>query len=209
MTCSIRLIYPYWWVLALLPSACALAPPQAGAPHTYTLDLPRPGVWARPAGDRVLAVMPVHAAPPYQGDAMVYRRRPHELQAFAHHRWQAPPARLLEPLLVAALAADGAYRAVLRGDPLGVADRRLDLELSAFYQDFTRLPSRVRVGLRARLMDMRRRRLLGTVSLTEEAEAPSDDPYGGVIAYHRALQRLIPRLGAFLRGREGIGGEAR
>ena len=191
-----------WMLLSLLPAACALTPPQGEPAQAFTLDPPPPSAVRTPAWDGILAVTPLTAAAPYRTGAMIYRRRANEFRAFARHRWQAPPARLLETPLLAALTAGGCCRAVMRGDPLGVADRRLDLRLEAFYQDFTQTPSRVRVRLRARLLDLRQHRLLAVRTLSEEVEAPGDDPYGGVLAYQQALARLAARLGDLIRGVE-------
>jgi cholesterol transport system auxiliary component len=55
----------------------------------------------------------------------------------------------------------------------------------------------VRFTLRAQLIDVDARRVLASAEFDETEVAPSDDPYGGVLAANRALARLLERLAAF------------
>jgi cholesterol transport system auxiliary component len=55
----------------------------------------------------------------------------------------------------------------------------------------------VRFTLRAQLIDVDARRVLASAEFDETEAAPSDDPYGGVLAANRALGRLLERLAAF------------
>jgi cholesterol transport system auxiliary component len=51
--------------------------------------------------------------------------------------------------------------------------------------------------VRAQLIDVGARRVLASAEFDETEVAPSDDPYGGVIAANRALGRLLERLAEF------------
>jgi cholesterol transport system auxiliary component len=128
---------------------------------------------------------------------MVYVARPYELSYFARNEWADTPARMLHPLIVQALETNGAFRAVVSASNAVASDLRLDTELLALQQEFLERPSVARVAIRAQLVDLSSRRVLATEVLEAEELAPTDDPYGGVIALNRALARVLEDLAAF------------
>lgn len=192
--------------VALLAGCAALAPPRAAAPNVYVLDaLPRSGPELHPSGRLVLAVSPPRAQPGFDSAEMVYVQRPYELEHFAKNRWAEAPARMLEPLLVQALARSGGFAAVLPSPSAVPAELRLDTELVRLQQDFRTRPSRVELTLRAQLIDVRDGRVLGARRFDEVERASSDDPYGGVVAANRAVRKLLAQLAAFcVRAAHGV-----
>jgi cholesterol transport system auxiliary component len=171
---------------ALLAPGCAgLQPPPAQPLQLFVLDAqPRA---AREAGERGPApAVSVRARPGFDTARMAYVRRPHEVEYFAHSRWADTPARMLAPLIAQACRRQGAVK--------------LDAELVRLAQDFTARPSRVRLTLRATLIETASSRVLAARELDELEDAPSDDPYGGVLAANRALERLLGRLAEFCAG---------
>jgi len=58
-------------------------------------------------------------------------------------------------------------------------------------------PSRVRFTLRAYLVDNSTRRVLAWREFDATEPSPSEDPYGGVIAANRAVQKVLQQLAAF------------
>lgn len=138
---------------------------------------------------------------------MAYVQRPFELRYFARHQWVEPPARLLEPLIALALERGGRFRAVASGelvDPM----LRLETEIVVLEQEFDVRPSRVRFVLGARLVDPRAGRLVATTELEALEPAPSDDPYGGVVAANRAVARVLDALTAWCETQAARGGTA-
>jgi hypothetical protein len=69
-------------------------------------------------------------------------------------------------------------------------DLRLDTEILRLQQDFTSQPSRVRFTLRAYVVDNTTRRVLASRVFDESVAAATDDPYGGILAANRAVQRI-------------------
>ena len=104
---------------------------------------------------------------------------------------------MLAPLIAQALEQSGGFRAVVQAPSLAAANLRLETDLVRLQHEFGAKPSRVRLTLRAQLIDVGARRVLASAELEETEAAPSDDPYGGVIAANRALARLLERLAAF------------
>ena len=183
--------------VALLAACAAVQAPEADHANTYVLEaMPAAGA-PRPKRDLVLEVSVPRARPGFDTPLMAYTQRTNALEYFAKNRWADTPARMLAPLLVQALDHSGGFRAVVQAPSLAAAELRLDTELVRLQQDFSARPSRVQFTVRAQLIDVGARRVLTSAEFDETEVAPSDDPYGGVIAANRALGRLLERLAEF------------
>jgi cholesterol transport system auxiliary component len=187
-------------LLALGGCSATLWPKPEPLPALYTLDpgapvpsLPAQVETARP----ILAVTTPSAAPGFDTTAIVYQRRPQQLEHFATARWVEPPAQMLAPLITNELQRRGAFAAVVPASAGTRADLRLDTELVRLQQQFDTSPSRVRLTLRALLVDVPGRRVLATGEFDRVVDAASDDPYGGVVAAQRALQLVLDDLARF------------
>jgi cholesterol transport system auxiliary component len=184
-------------VVALLAACTALQPPEADHASTYVLEAVLATAAPRPKRDLVLEVSVPRARPGFDTPLMAYTQRTNALEYFAKNRWADTPARMLAPLLVQALDHSGGFRAVVQAPSLAAAELRLDTELVRLQQDFSARPSRVQFTVRAQLIDVGARRVLASAEFDETEVAPSDDPYGGVIAVNRALGRLLERVAEF------------
>lgn len=183
--------------MALLAACAPLPPPEADHANIYVLEAMPPAGAPRPKRDLALEVTVPRARPGFDTPQMAYTQRANALEYFAKNRWVDTPASMLAPLLAQALDHSGGFRAVVQAPSLAAADLRLDTELVRLQQDFGVRPSRVQFTLRAQLIDVEARRVLASAEFDETEAAPSDDPYGGVIAANRALGRLLERLATF------------
>jgi cholesterol transport system auxiliary component len=183
--------------MALLAACAALPPPQAEHTNIYVLEAKPAEAAPQAKRDLVLEVTVPRARPGFDTPQMAYTRRANELAYFARNRWVDAPANMLAPLIAQALEQSGGFSAVVQAPTLVAADLRLDTEVVRLQQDFGVKPSRVQFTLRAQLIDVRTRRVLASTKFDESEAAPSDDPYGGVIAANRALGRLLERLAKF------------
>lgn len=183
--------------------ACgALRPSATPHPAFYSLDRAR---LAAPAEIRVtvpeaaptLIVNPPYAAAGFDSPRIIYVREAHQLEYFAHSDWIDPPARMLAPLIVAAIENTGSFRAVVLTPSAAAGDLRLDSEIIRLQHEFGAQPSRVRFTLRAYLVEVRTRRVLAWREFDAVVPAASDDPYGGVMAANRAVQTVLGELSAF------------
>ena len=183
--------------VALLAACASLQPPQVEPASTFVLEaMPAAGA-PRPKRDLVLEIPVPRARPGFDTPLMAYTQRANALDYFARNRWADTPARMLAPLLAQALGQSGGFRAVVQAPSVAAANLRLETELVRLQQDFRAKPSRVQLTLRAQLIDVDARRVLASAEFDETEAAPSDDPYGGVIAANRALGRLLEQLGKF------------
>lgn len=199
----------------LLAGGCGSLLPKAAAPPTlYALDSapassPKaagamaanagPANATRPSGTTAptLVVNPTRATPGFDSQHIVYVRAAHQREHFAHSDWVDTPARMLAPLIVAAVERTGAFSAV---GPLASgldAKLRLDTEVLRLQHEFGGGPSRVRFTLRAYVLDGSTRRVLAWREFDETVASASEDPYGGVVAANRAVQRAMERLAEF------------
>ena len=189
----------------ILAGGCGTLRPKATPPPSfYSLDSPRievqeathtPGTL--PVAAPTLIVNPPHAASGFDSPHIIYVRDPHKLEYFAHSEWVDTPARMLAPLIVAAVERGGSFRAVVLMPNAAAGDLRLDTEIMRLQHDFGSRPSAVRFTLRAYLMDNLTRRVLAWREFDETVTAASDDPYGGVVAANRAVQAVLEQLASF------------
>ncbi|MBL8349100.1 MAG: membrane integrity-associated transporter subunit PqiC [Burkholderiaceae bacterium] len=177
----------------------AWLPPPPAPPTRFTLDPAAPAAAPREAatGAPVLVVAMPRAAPGFDSRQMVYQQRPPELQAFAFHEWVDTPAHMLAPLLVRALQGSGAFSAVLQAPSAASGAWRLETELIRLQHDFGSQPSRMRLTLRAVLVDTASRQVIAWREFDEAVPAPTDDPAGGAAAAQQATQRVLAALAAF------------
>lgn len=190
----------------LLASGCgSLLPKSPPPPLRYALDgAPAAARAARidittslPGAAPTLVVNPTRAAPGFDSQHIVYVRAPHQLEHFAHSDWVDTPARMLAPLIVAAVGGAGTFSAVGPAASGVNANLRLDTEVLRLQQEFGAGPSRVRFTLRATVLDGSTRRVLAWREFDETVVSASEDPYGGVVAANRAVQLVMGSLAAF------------
>lgn len=190
----------------ILASGCASLRDVAAPvpPSFYSLDNARIPAATQPGVARAsrtaaptLVVSPPRAAAGFDSQRIIYVRQPHKLEYFTHSEWIDTPARLLSPLVVAALENSGAFRAVVQAPSSASGELRLDTEVLQLQHEFETQPSRVRFALRAYLVEDATRRIIATRDFEAVATAPSEDPYGGVIAANQAVRTVLENLAAF------------
>lgn len=181
-------------LFALTLAGCALlASPGAAPPSLFALTPPSSAPPSDGAATRTIDVAPPGARPGFDGPRMAYVTRPYELEFFARHQWVDAPARMLAPLLADALARGGRFDAAPAG-ARSAAALRLETEVVVLQQEFDTRPSQLRFTLRARLLDLAQRHVLASATFEAVEAAPSDDPYGGVVAANRAVARVLDEV---------------
>lgn len=200
-----RIVYGCASARSFLAAVCALAiagctglrMTETESMRTYLLEAQFDHAEQAKTIPLTLVVSPPRAAPGYDTARMVFVRKPMMLEYFAKNRWVEAPAKMLGPLLVSALEQRTKFRAVAPAGGMVKGDMRLDTELILLQQEFITLPSRIHLRLRAQLIEQASHRVVATQVLEIFENAPSDDPYGGVVASNRALARLLAQLADF------------
>lgn len=190
-------------LLASVLAGCAGVQRAAGGGEmrTYVFSPRQADAPSIASSGPLLVVSPPQAQPGYDTSGMVYTRRAHELEYFAYSQWADLPTAMLGPVLVNSLSASGRFRGVVAAPSDISGDLRLETRIVNLRQEFDVKPSRVRVSLRAQLVDPKSRDVLTTRTFEAVREAPSNDPYGGVVAINQALEQLLDQLVRFCASR--------
>lgn len=193
--------------LSLLGGCSSLLPKPAAPPALFTLDdgsLAVTNPASRSASGApektttaTLIINTPKAAAGYGTSNIVYARRTHEIEYFAFSLWVDTPAQMLTPLIVRAVERTGAFQAVLAAPTAASSRFRLDTEIIRLQQDFSVAPSRVRLTLRAVLIDTTTKAVVGRREFDASVASSTEDTYGGVIAAQAVTQRVLTELAAF------------
>ena len=203
-------------LLVAMLFGCASLPGQQRQPaaQTYVLQYPQdlqsasatPGA-ALPslilevmdALDKFVQILGMpSAAPGFATPRMAYVTKPYALDYFSAHQWVDAPARMLEPLLLRALANSGLFAGVAPMAAPVNSDLRLDSDLLRLQQVFANQASQVELAVRVSLFDLAQQRLIFSHVFSVVEPAPEPTPYGGVVAANRAVASFLKQLLAFL-----------
>lgn len=208
LTARQRLVACSGWLLAaaLLGGCSALQPSNKTPPRFYTLGS-APGALVQSAPPLVpsnaaaptLLVLAPGAAAGFDSQRIIYIRQDQRIEYFAHNEWVDTPSRMLQGLLVEAMARSGVFSAVSPASGAAGGNIRLDTEIVRLQHEFQTQPSQVRFTLRATLVEDRSRRVLAWREFDTVVPATSDDPYGGVTAASAAVQATLEQLAMFSR----------
>jgi cholesterol transport system auxiliary component len=192
----------FFWAVFLLSTVVtgcgALRSATTPPPSFYSLDLSRADTpYTDAASTHTLLVSVPQAASGYDSQRIIYLRQAHGLEYFAHSEWIDTPARMLAPMIIATIQDSGTFRAVIPAPSSARGDLRLDTEIIRLHQDFRHTPSRVRFTLRARLIDGKTQHVVASHEFDDSSPAPSDDPYGGIVAANRVVRMILDELAVF------------
>ena len=189
-------------LLLMLVAGCSALQSSKPQPFFYALD--STGITAAtraptPASTTLstLVVNPPHAASGFDSQRIIYVREKHQLEYFSHSEWVDTPARMLAPLIAAAIGNSGAFRAVVLTPSAAAGDLRLDTEIVRLQHDLRTQPSQVRFTLRAHLVENATRRVLTWREFDTVVPAASANPYGGVVAANQAVKTVLENLSTF------------
>lgn len=188
-------------LLAATLCACALGPAEQNTARTYLLNADIPVRKFSANSNRpdavILLVNQPKAQVGFETARMAYRLRPYEVSYYAYNQWADTPARMFALLLTQTMEQSGLWDAVVQAPSRVKADYHLDCDGLVVEQQFFS-PSRVRVALRAQLIDHKRQSVIGTGNFEVLEAAPSEDAYGGVLAANRAAGKLLDELATWV-----------
>lgn len=161
------------------------APAPAGASVTESADA------------RTLLVLDTTTSGFYDTDQIVFSRSGDTRGQYQFARWTERPGKRFADLMRSRLERQGAWRisaagGYVRGDVL------LDTELVEFYHDAASEPGQVRLVLRAELVDMKQRTLLGRRVFEQQVPVTRYDAAGAAQASSLAVSRVLDDLTAWL-----------
>jgi cholesterol transport system auxiliary component len=188
--------------MTLALSGCVNLGPRTGTPTVvyYVLNDAAPA-----AGEAVsvradaptLLVLDTATGSFYDTDQLIFSRRAGTRGQYQLARWTERPGKRFSNLMRARLDRQGAWHVsaaggYVRGDVL------LDTELVEFYHDAVSQPGMVRLVLRAELVDLKQRTLLGRRVFEQQVALTTYDAAGAAQASSQAVSRALDELTAWL-----------
>jgi cholesterol transport system auxiliary component len=202
MASSLAILRLLLFLPAMALAGCSIGLPERTAPRAYVLnpEIPVKRVSANPGrkDSALLLVTQPKAQPGYDTPRMAYLLRPHEVSYYALNQWADTPGRMLVRLIAQAMERTDLWRAVVQAPNAIRADYRLDCDSLALEQEFFSNPSRVRLALRAQLIDIQQQSVMDANDFEIFEVAPTGDAYGGVIAANRAAAKLLEEMAAWV-----------
>jgi cholesterol transport system auxiliary component len=174
------------------------APSNAPAVVYYVLNdatpaTPLPAATAAPT----LVVLDTSASSFYDTDQLIFSRSADTRGQYQFARWTERPGKRFADLMRARLDRQGVWH-VSAGGGYVRGDVLLDTELVEFYHDATSDPGQMRLVLRAELVDMKQRKLLGRRVFEQQVPLASYDAAGAAQASSQAASRVLDDLSVWL-----------
>jgi cholesterol transport system auxiliary component len=183
-----------YYVLNDAGHAAASAPAPADAPNSAD------PLGAETRGEShvpTLLVLDTTTGGFYDSDQLVFSRSAGTRGQYQFARWTERPGRRFAELLRARLDQLGRYRVASAGGVVR-GDLMLDTRLVEFYHDATSEPGQVRLELRAELVDLKQRRLLGRRTFEQQVPLTTYDAAGAAQASSQAVSHVLDDLSAWL-----------
>lgn len=177
----------------------ACSPVKLPNPNTYQLapTLPVNNSSAKVVNQTVLVTMPEVAAG-YDTEKMAYMQHPFQVGYFTKNAWVDDPGSMLQPLMVEALQNSHHFSAVTASPFSGISDLRLDTTVLTLQQNFLTHPSQIELAVDARLVQSSTQRIIAGKRFVITVQAPSNTPYGGVLAANQATALFLQQLTQFV-----------
>ncbi len=188
-------------LLALLLAGCVNFGEDRNAPPIVHYVLKDSAAATRPsaaADPRTLLVLDTTTSSFYDTDTLVFSRSPDTRGYYQYARWTERPGKRFADLMRARLEAQGSFAAIAAAGGHVRGDLLLDTELVEFYHDARDAPGSVHIVLRAELIDLKNRTLIGRTILEQRVEAASYDAGGAAQGFSLATSRALDDLQSWL-----------
>lgn len=188
--------------LALSLAGCVnFGEPAAKSPEIvyYLLRDPATAEHRQPLHERapLLLVLDTTAGGFYDTDQMAFARSAGTRAYYQFARWTDRPGKRFAELMRARLDRQGDYRVAAAGGYV-TGDLLLDTELVELYHDAASEPGSLRLVLRAELIDLRQRSLLGRRVFEQRVPLARFDAAGAAAAADTAAGRVLDELTVWL-----------
>jgi len=133
----------------------------------------------------------------YNADQLVFSRSAGTRGQYQFARWTERPGKRFADLMRDRLDRQGIWRVAAAGGYVR-GDVLLDTELVEFYHDASSEPGQMRLVLRAELVDLKQRKLLGSRVFEQSVPLATFDAAGAAQASSLAVGRTLDDLSAWL-----------
>lgn len=165
----------------------------------YVLKDPAPPAAERRMrqGAPTLLVLDTTAGGFYDTHQFVFSRSPETRGQYQFARWTERPGKRFAELMRARIDQQGAWHVSAAGGYVR-GDLMLDTALVEFYHDATSAPGVMRLELRAELVDLKQRKLMGRRVFNQEVPLTRYDAAGMAQASNIAVGQALDELTAWL-----------
>jgi cholesterol transport system auxiliary component len=150
----------------------------------------------RPAAPTLL-VLDTTTGSFYDTEQLVFSRSAGTRSQYQFARWTERPGKRFADLMRARLDRQGSWNVSAAGGYVR-GDLMLDTELVEFYHDAASEPGQMRLVLRAELVDLKQRALLGRRVFEQQVPLTTYDAAGAAQAANLAASRALDELTAWL-----------
>lgn len=188
------------WVLGILLVLTGCTLPQDSSPpqQAYLLEVgaftPPP---VRRSSHKILLVTVSKEAAGFDSNRIAYTREPPKLDYYKDSVWSDTPAKMLLPILVRAFEGSSAFKAVVSPPSPVLANLRVDVDVIRLQQEFMTAPSRVRLTIRTKVVEMKSGHVLETRLFEAVEPAPSENAAGAARAANAAVQKILSEVVPF------------
>jgi len=187
--------------LASLLAGCINVGDRSAAPAMvfYVLNDPAPPAAAMPvrADAPTLLVLDTATGSFYDTEQLIFSNSPGTRGQYQFARWTERPGKRFAELMRVRLDRQGTWHVSTAGGYVR-GDLLLDTELIEFYHDAVAQPGQVRLVLRAELVDLKQRKLLGRRVFEQQVALATYDAGGAAQASSQAVSQALDELTAWL-----------
>ncbi|MFQ5707458.1 MAG: ABC-type transport auxiliary lipoprotein family protein [bacterium] len=175
-------------VAALLFAACGGVPQTFYYRIDYEVQNSKVGDAALPV---TLGVTQFDADVLYQGDRLVYRNSPYEVQFYNYRRWIAPPRRIVTEKILKQFQASGLFQRVVRTPSSFKVDYVLSGRIRAFEEWDEAVAWYGIVTLDLQLKSASTHSIVWEQEYTQKTKAAQKDPLEIVRAISTSLRKVV------------------
>ena len=188
-------------VLSLALTGCVNFAEKSDRPAMvyYVLEDSAPATPVKPIVENAptLLVLDTTTGGFYDSDQLVFSRSAGTRGQYQFARWTERPGKRFADLMRKRFDHQGAWRVAAAGGYVR-GDLLLETELVEFYHDASGEPGQMRLALRAELVDLKQRKLLGRRVFEQHVPLASFDAAGAAQAANLAVSRTLDDLSAWL-----------
>jgi len=192
----------YCAAILIVLASCSIIPKAPTAKTNYLLIGKERSCISTPDAGKELKSLVLRdvIAPQYlSGQKIAYRKSSSTVSYYQLATWAEPLSTRSTTLAREALECSGLFKGVSVRSPSTFTDWALQLELLDFYHDLTTEPSHVTIALRAELVDLSNRNIIGTVTLRETKQLNSISPDMVVAQLNQGLNSVLDQLVEWIR----------
>lgn len=182
---------------SILLTGC-FSPVSLPQKNLYTLAANTKSQVAKYHSTKTLLVMATQATDELSTQKIAYVNKPYQLAYFTKNSWIAEPADQLTAIITNTLQQTHYFKAVVTTPFVGVTDLKLNTYLYQLQQNFLVNPSVEQFKLSAQLVNAATGKLIAEKTFQYAIQAPSNNPYGGVVAANKAVQQMLQGLVNFV-----------